>query len=87
VYHPYRYLASSDAKAKVHRLLAGHYDRQPLRLACTLEPNAGKCAELPYQQRACGMGAENVALLSSLEFLDAKCAAGMVYDVIEVSGW
>lgn len=49
------------------------------------EVNVRKVAELPFHLYSGGRITECVELLQSLEFAAAKCSAGLLYDLLQVS--
>ena len=67
-----------------HRALAVYFAERPHQIerdGCqTL--NFRKLSELPYQQREGEMWSELEYTLCDLSFIEAKCTAGMVYDLI-----
>jgi len=77
------YLAG-DAATPLHRRLAEHFARQPHRLGdpCDGPPNVRKCAELPWQQMRGEWWDGIEATLTDLLFIEAKCEAGMTYDLV-----
>ncbi|MCF7859127.1 MAG: DUF4062 domain-containing protein [Candidatus Cloacimonetes bacterium] len=46
-------------------------------------PNVRKCDELPWQQTQAGMWDELTATLCDLDFIQAKSAAGMTYELVK----
>lgn len=95
-----RYLKDND-EIRYHRHLADYFGgRTPFALQPMMkinetgmhEPNLRKLSELPRQQIWAEMWAELAQTLVSLEFVEAKTKAGMVYDLLEdynqaVSSW
>ena len=77
------YLAG-DAATLLHRRLAEHFARQPHRLGDPYDgpPNVRKCAELPWQQMRGEWWEGLQATLTDLLFIEAKCLAGMTYDLV-----
>lgn len=73
-----------DEKTKRHKVLAQYFDRQLLWIEKGEEknPNIRKASELPYQQIHGQMWEELQQTLCNLHFIEAKCAAGMTYDLI-----
>jgi len=64
-----------------HRALAEYFGTRPDLLAPDVY-NARKLTELPFQLRKTGMWDELEATLCDLAFVEAKCAAGLIYDLI-----
>jgi len=81
-----RYLANVSQER--HSALAryfGDHTRHPLfKDTARKVPNYRVASELPHQQRTAGAGlfANLESTLTDLHFVEAKCAAGMTYDLI-----
>ena len=73
------YLAEDPAQRAAHRELASYFSGQPNYLA--EGPNARRAAELPWQLLAGGEWASLEQPLCDMEFVAAKCEAGLVYDL------
>ena len=72
-------------KRKRHERLARYFDSQPLWIEKDGKKttNLRKVSELPYQQTYGKLWDEIEQTLCDLHFIEAKCAAGMTYDLIE----
>ena len=79
-----RYLAGAAATQR-HRTLAAYFDRQPLEKVTSAAglPNLRKVSEQPYQQTRAGLWADLERTLCDLNFVQAKCAAGLTYDLVQ----
>jgi len=78
------YLAG-EGKRRRHEKLAEYFERQPLWMERDGQknPNARKLSELPYQQTHGELWADlEQKTLCQIEFVEAKCTAGMVYDLL-----
>ena len=77
------FLGPRDA-ANRHTSLARYFAAQPNRFAdrSRVVFNSRKVSELPYQQRKAGMWGQLARTLTDLAFIEAKCAAGLTYDLI-----
>jgi WD40 repeat protein len=73
------YLAGKQGQNR-HRALAAYFQRQGLRVGEA--PNMRKLSELPHHQIRGKMWFELAATLTDLQFLEAKCAAGMTHDLV-----
>jgi WD40 repeat protein/Cdc6-like AAA superfamily ATPase len=74
-----------EEKLHTHRSLANYFGDQPHWIK-TDKPrisNLRKMSELPYQQTYGKMWSELESTLCDLLFIEAKCAGGMTYDLIE----
>lgn len=81
-----RFLAGDQARVR-HRALSRYFGRQPHWLAEERgQPNARKAVELVYQQLCAGLTDEATSTLTDLDFVAAKCAAGLVSDLQEDYG-
>ncbi len=79
-----KYLRDGDA-SQWHRILAEYFQSKPLYLETEDKkvPNTRKLIEQPWQQTRQGdMWNELEKTLTDLYFIEAKCAAGMTYDLI-----
>ncbi|MCX5800590.1 MAG: AAA family ATPase [Candidatus Eisenbacteria bacterium] len=67
-----------------HEALAGYFGHQPLWIEKEAQENVNlrKMSELPYQQTHGKLWNEIEKTLCDLHFIEAKCAAGMTYDLI-----
>ncbi len=74
-----------EPKRVRHRALAVYFDSQPLRIEKAGEqiPNVRKVSELPFQQTCGEMWEEIEATLCDLKFMETKCAAGMIYGLMD----
>jgi WD40 repeat protein len=72
-----------DPAAKIarHRALAQYFASKPDAFGGNVY-NTRKLSELPYQQRKSGMWDDLEATLCNLSFIEAKCAAGLIYDLL-----
>ncbi len=73
-----------------HHVLAKYFFDQPNYIEDTSfntdkksVPNYRKCSELPFQLRKAKMFDEITCVLTDLNFIDTKCLAGMVFDLVE----
>ena len=65
------------------RELAGYFEKKPLYLdEAKKKPNTRKLVELPWQQVKAEMWDEATESLCDLDFIQAKCAAGMTHDLV-----
>ena len=65
-----------------HASLAGYFAAQPHWFdARQTRPNARKAAELVHHQRGAGQLDEASATLTDIQFVAAKCSAGLVFDL------
>lgn len=94
-----RYVAADDAAepgagpgaraaADWHRLLADYFDALPLWLTPSADPGARapqrrKVGELPYHLTMAADAKRLAKLLTDLEFVEAKCGAGLSYDLLD----
>ena len=69
-------------KQRRHAVLARYFAAQPTQTESAAAPNLRKLSELAYQQTNGEMWTDLESSLGSLEFVEAKCAAGMIYDLI-----
>ena len=69
------------AQSQRHGVLARYFESKPNAFGRQVY-NARKLSELPYQQRKSGMWKELEATLCDLPFIEAKCAAGLIYDLL-----
>ncbi|MFC1853920.1 AAA family ATPase, partial [candidate division CSSED10-310 bacterium] len=76
------FLAGSD-KEKRHRSLAAYFREQPLWKAERQLPNSRKLTELPFHQTHGALLAELETTICDLQFLKAKCEAGMPYALLD----
>ncbi len=74
---------SGGSKVDRHRGLASYFDEQALEFVVEGNslPNQRKVFELPYQQIQAGVWGELERTLTSLQFIEAKAAAGIIYDL------
>lgn len=72
--------ASGRPAADWHRALADHFDGLPLWLSPGAA-NRRKVSELPYHLARCGDVKGLERTLANLEFVEAKCRAGLIYDL------
>jgi WD40 repeat protein len=72
------------ARIERHASLARYFAVQPNQFAQDggVVFNRRKVSELPYQQRAAGMWGGLTRTLTDLAFIEAKCGAGLIYDLI-----
>jgi WD40 repeat protein len=69
---------------KYHQILAEYFSNKPLYLdAEQKQPNTSKLVELPWQQTKAEMWDEVVVTLCDLLFVEAKCANGMTFPLVE----
>lgn len=75
---------ADETKRKRHEGLARYFGFQPLWIekAGKNTANLRKVSELPYQQTCGEMWDEIEQTLCDLHFIEAKCAGGMTYDLI-----
>ena len=76
---------ADEAKRKRHERLAQYFRGQDLWIDKDDKknpPNIRKVSELPYQQTYGELWYEIEQTLCDLHFIEAKCAAGMTYDLI-----
>ncbi len=83
--------ASRRPSGDWHRELADYFERMPLWLApdgasaaagpTPARANRRKVSELPYHLARCGDVKGLERTLASLEFIEAKCQAGLIYDL------
>jgi WD40 repeat protein len=68
-----------------HRILALYFDRKPLYLDATIgnKPGIRKVVEQPWQQVQAKMWDEVTNTLCDLDFIQAKAAAKMSYDLVD----
>ena len=69
-----------------HALLGDYFHALPLWIEPAGDgprPNERKVGELPYHLTLCRDGKRLEKVLTDLEFVEAKCAAGQTYDLIE----
>ena len=67
-----------------HETLARYFTGSPLYAdPAQNQPNTRKLVELPWQQTKAEMWNEIVATLCDLRFVEAKCANGMVYGLLQ----
>lgn len=78
-----KYLNKKSDNLKWHRLLAEHFDIQPLFIKGNRLPNTRKVSELPYHQIKIQNWDAVEKLLTDLNFIRAKCFSGMVHDLIK----
>jgi NACHT domain- and WD repeat-containing protein len=78
-----KYLAD-DEKLKRHRGLARYFGSMPLQIKREGKeiPNIRKVAELPYQQMQAKLWSDLKLTLCDLYFIEAKCAASMIYALV-----
>jgi WD domain, G-beta repeat len=80
------YLGSADGRER-HASLARYFGNQPLWLVGDgngkRASNARKVAERPYQQTFGQCWSELEATLTDLDFVEAKCTAGLTYDLVD----
>lgn len=70
------YLSEESERIKAHRKLAGYFE---IRWK-TSDTHA--LSELPYHLKQGRMNSDLESILTSLAFIEAKCASGMTYDLI-----
>jgi WD40 repeat protein len=72
-------------KAARHRHLADYFAKQPLcsRGVDLAHPNARKVSELPHHQLHAGLLHAMSRSLVDLQFIEAKCSAGLMTELIE----
>ena len=70
-----------DAEKAVHSRLAGYFGAQPHSYGGKAF-NVRKLSELPYQLRKAGMWEQLSETLCDLTFIEAKCAAGLIYELL-----
>jgi NACHT domain- and WD repeat-containing protein len=72
------------AETQRHTALAKYFESKPNHFGENGSKtfNARKLSELPYQQRKSGMWEELEATLCDLSFIEDKCAAGLIYDLL-----
>jgi NACHT domain- and WD repeat-containing protein len=70
-----------QAEKDRHRALADYFRSTSTVLAANMY-NGRKLSELPYQLRKAEMWDELEATLCDLAFIEAKCGAGLIYDLI-----
>jgi len=77
------FLDEEELRAR-QRQLADYFAAQPMFLdgAGRAVPNARKTNELPTQLLAAGREAQLEELLCDLDFIEAKCAAGGIFDLL-----
>jgi hypothetical protein len=77
------YLAGGDAPAR-HRELAAYFaDEKRGLIAEPHAPDLRKLSELPFQQALSGGDRSDLQrTLTDLDFIDEKCSAGLVYDLM-----
>lgn len=77
------YLAG-EAETRSHTALAKYFGSKPSRFGGNgaTSYNTRKLSELPYQQRKSGMWEQLEATLCDLSFIEDKCAAGLIYDLL-----
>lgn len=73
-----------ESKRQRHHGLAGYFGLQPLWIGEDGKriPNLRKVSELPYQQTLSEQRSDVEQTLTDLTFIEAKCAAGMTYDLV-----
>ena len=79
-----RYLNNGQG-TELHRRLSDYFERQPHHLSADSDRaalNYRKLSELLYHQAEAGSWAAYEATLCDLTFVEAKCAAGMLFDLI-----
>jgi len=78
-----RYLAG-ESGAQAHSALAYYFGGLSLWMGDPEAhvPNHRKCSELPYHQTHGELWPELEATLTDLVFIEAKCTAGMTYDLV-----
>ena len=64
-----------------NRMLADFFDKLPLWLPASGPPHRRKVSELPYHLAHCGDVKGLERTLAGLDFVEAKCAAGLIYDL------
>jgi hypothetical protein len=69
---------------RYHQSLAGFFSDKPLWLdnLTRKSPNIRKLVEQPWQQTSAAMWDDMSNTLTDLTFIEAKCAAGMTYNLI-----
>ncbi len=79
-----REFLANEAKKERHAQLARYFGGLPLWIDQNnkREPNLRIVSELPFQQANGGLWDELEKTLAGLHFIEAKCAAGMTYDLI-----
>jgi len=79
-----RHFLRGPERGKRHAALARYFAKQPDRFADNdpMTLNLRKLSELPHQQRTARQWAALARTLCDLAFVEAKCAAGLVYDLI-----
>ena len=78
-------LLKGEEKKKRHKGLAQYFEKEPLLIESDgkKHPHIRKVSELPYQQM-CGEAWDDVEkTLCSLDFIEAKCTAGMTYELMK----
>jgi WD40 repeat protein len=70
-----------NSEIERHRALAHYFRSKPNLLNATVY-NGRRLSELPYQLRKAGMWHELEATLCDLSFIEAKCGAGLIYDLL-----
>ena len=83
--------ARDEWQCDVHRLMASHFERQYAALVAKGGSGSDSnpivqqrvMAELPYHLLRSRQESKLLALLSSLEFVRAKCLAGLTYDLVQ----
>jgi WD40 repeat protein len=83
-YHPMIGKAISALVGKRHRDLADYFVNLQnwVNKEKRTKPNIRKMAELPYQQTYAEMWKELEKTICDLDFVEAKCSAGMAYDLV-----
>lgn len=75
----------SRAPEDWHRQLADYFSSLPLweGKGADRSPSARKVSELPYHLSMAGDGKRLAKTLTDLEFIEAKCAAGLTFDLMD----
>ena len=80
----HRYLSTEEEVQGAHARMAAILQQQPLFFdEGNSAVNVRRVGQLPFHLNRCGQADACVGLLGDLLFAEAKCACGLVYDLLE----